>query len=72
MFKYLWLIVVLMFYIWWTVKAIQGIITGIRLIKQEHKRFDLDYCPEVTVWYIIVHAIVIFAWSVMEFIFSYS
>lgn len=71
MFKYLWIVVIFALYIWWVVKAIQGIINGIKFTKKYHKRFKLDYCADETIWFIFIHATAILACSVIEFVFYY-
>lgn len=69
MFKYLWIVVVSAFYLWWLFKAVQGLIDGIKFSKRTHHRFKFYFCPDETVWYIIVHIIAILAWSLTEFLF---
>lgn len=72
MFKYLWMVVVVAPYLWWTFKAIKGLINEIIYTQKCHKRFEFDYLPDVTICYVIVHALAISAWSLVEFILFYS
>lgn len=71
MFKYLWVVVVFALYMWWVVKAIQGLIEEIKFAKKRHRRFDFDNCSDATVWFAFIHAIAILAWSITEFAFYY-
>lgn len=72
MFKYLWMAAVIVPYIWWTFKAIKGLIEEIIYSKKYRKDFKFGYLPDVTFWYIIIHALAILAWSLLEFILYYS
>lgn len=72
MFKYLWIVVIFALYLWWAFEAIKGLIEEIKFAKKYHREFKFDYLPYVTCWYILIHAIVILAWSVVEFILYYS
>lgn len=72
MFKYLWIVVILVFYLWWAFEAVKGFIEEIIYTKKYRKsRFKLDYCPSVTAWYIFIHAIAILVWSALEFVLYY-
>lgn len=73
MFKYLWIVVISVLYLWWLIKAMQGLVEEIKFAKTTpHKRIKFDCLPYATSWYIFIHAIAILAWSIAEFLFYYS
>lgn len=72
MFKYLWLVVIVIPYLWWTFEAIKGLIKEIIHTKKCHERFEFAYVPDATFWYVIVHGIAVLAWSLLEFILYYA
>ncbi len=72
MFKYLWLVIIAALYLWWLFEAMKGLIDEIRFDIKIHSKFRIDNCPDVTVWFILLHVGAILVWSIMEFILYYS